>query len=329
MSVRLDDRPPAEKLQTSEAIGRWVRAGLITKEQGEAILRAEAERTGRLAPAKSRVPLVAEVLAYIGAALALAAIGVLLGQHWDELAPAAHIALAAAATAVLAVGGWLIRDTVDPAYRRLASVLWLLSTGTFAGAVAIVTVEVWGPSAAATALTASACATGYALAVWAWRTSGLQLLALAGAGFATVGSILALTAASPSVVVLVVWAFGLAWFGATRLKLLRPGEASYILGALALLVAPWVSDLDWPAFLGLATAIGLMTASVGLRQTPLLFLGAIGLFCFLTRVVVIYFAGTIGVPMALLLAGVLLVGIALVTARLYRAAPHGGRGAPS
>jgi len=326
MSIRLDERPRAAKMETSEAIRRWVRAGLISKEQGDAILRSEAEWTGRVAAAGSRVPLVAEVLAYIGAALALAAIGVLLRQHWHELAPTARFALAAAATALFALGGWLLRGAADPALQRLAGVLWLVSAGTFAGTVAILVVEAWGPSDATTALTASMCAMAYTLAVWAWRPRALQLLALAGAGLATVGSILALTSAPATAVVLSVWAFGLAWFVATWRRILRPADAGFVAGALALLVAPWISDLDWPAFLGLATAVGLMAASVALHQTPLLVLGAIGLFGFLTRTIAIYFAGTVGVPMALLLAGVLLVGVALVTARLYRAAPRGRSG---
>jgi hypothetical protein len=62
-----------------------------------------------------------------------------------------------------------------------------------------------------------------------------------------------------------------------------------------------------------------MAASVPLRNTPLLALGTLAMFGYVTSVVVRYFHQSLGVPGALAITGVLILGLAVVTARLMRA----------
>ena len=320
-------RPPGADLRDS--LDRWVEAGLVTREQAKAISRAEAEPGGPPPRRQRRVPLVAEVLGYLGAVLALAAGAILVGQHWGDLAPAAHIAIAAVVTVALWLGGWILRDADERALERLAAVLWLLSVGAFAWLGAILADDVWKPSPEATAAVVSACTALYAATLWAWRQRSLQLVALAGAGVATAGWVAAFAGVSPEWISLVVWGFGLAWFIGAWRGALRPPTAAYVLGALPILLGPWtaVGVAEPMMFLGLASAAALMAGSVPLRQTPVLFLGAIGMFGFVTAIVIRYFADTIGASAALLLAGLVMIAIALVTARLYRRSPQ--KGAPS
>src|SRR2546421_8828066 len=81
--------------------------------------------TGLQADTGSRLPLAAEALGYAGGVLAIAA-GIYLARDlWPGLSTGAVLAFAAVACAVL---GAAVRTTGDPAFRRLRSVLWLLST---------------------------------------------------------------------------------------------------------------------------------------------------------------------------------------------------------
>jgi hypothetical protein len=72
-------------------------------------------------------------------------------------------------------------------------------------------------------------------------------------------------------------------------------------------------------WLGVALSVALIGASVVLRHTGVLALGAVGLFGYLTGTIGYYFADTIGVPFALLLSGVVLVGIAIAVTKLRHA----------
>ena len=313
-----------ERSDLRGVLRRAVASGIISAEQADAIRREEAERAAAARRGAGEIPLVTEVLGYVGAVLAAGAVAVLLGKHWDSLGTAAHLTVMAIVTVALLAGGWTLRDNREPAFERLASVLWLLSAVAFGGLVAIFGVDVWQPAATTTALSACAATVVFAGALWAWRPRAPQVFALWAACLATVIAGLVQVDASAAVAVLAPWAFGLVWLGITRQGTLRPPATSYALGALPLLAAPFVTDLGWPVFLGLVSATSVMAASVWLRQTKLLFMGAVALFFFVLRIGVQYFAPALGLPVSLFVAGLALIGIALLTARMYRSAPRGG-----
>ena len=73
--------------------------------------------------------LLAEALGYVGVVLALAGAAVGLAQGWEDLPVWARLAIPAAATGLLLLGGVLLRRQEEPAFRRLMSVLWVLSVG--------------------------------------------------------------------------------------------------------------------------------------------------------------------------------------------------------
>jgi hypothetical protein len=107
-------------------------------------------------------------------------------------------------------------------------------------------------------------------------------------------------------------------------------------GVLLALIAPSLAagEHGWVFAIGIATAAAAMAASVPLRNTPLLALGTLAMFGYVTGVVVRYFHQSLGVPGALAITGVLILGLAAVTARLLRATrppkpEQPGAGAPS
>ena len=62
-----------------------------------------------------------------------------------------------------------------------------------------------------------------------------------------------------------------------------------------------------------------MAASIPLRNTPLLALGTLAMFAYVTSAVLQYFRQSLGIPAALAITGALILGLAVVSARLMRA----------
>jgi hypothetical protein len=99
----------------------------------------------------------------------------------------------------------------------------------------------------------------------------------------------------------------------------EPRRVSLTLGPLAGLTGAFVASGDRTSlgvWLGIAVSVGLVAASVSLRHTPMLGLGVAGLFAFSVWAIGYYFGETIGTPLVLLVAGVILLAVAFVAARL-------------
>src|SRR5690242_3173170 len=109
-------------------LDRWVADGLIDATQAARIESAEAPPAVPEPAGGSRVPLVAEALGYAGGVLAIAAGIFMVRELWPGFPTWAELALAAVACAALGAGGAVLRTTGEPAFGRLRSVLWLLST---------------------------------------------------------------------------------------------------------------------------------------------------------------------------------------------------------
>jgi CBS-domain-containing membrane protein len=80
-----------------------------------------------------------------------------------------------------------------------------------------------------------------------------------------------------------------------------------------------VGEHGWVYAIAIATASAAMAASIPLRNTPLLALGTLAMFGYVTSVAVHYLHQSLGVPAALAITGVLIIGLAVVSARLMRA----------
>jgi hypothetical protein len=123
---------------------------------------------------------------------------------------------------------------------------------------------------------------------------------------------------------------GFAWTALGWMGRAEPRRASLTLGPLAGLTGAFVASADRTnvgVWLGIAVSVGLVAASVSLRHTPMLGLGIAGLFAFSVWAIGYYFGETIGTPLVLLVAGVVLLAVAFVAARLRgltseRSPPH-------
>lgn len=233
-----------------------------------------------------------------------------------------------------------MRQVREPAIQRLAGVAWFLSVAGVAGAVWLALYHVHGKTDAVTAVAAGAGATLYAAALWLVRRGAPQSLALfAGLVITTLGvaDIITVPAGpgpaaplSPApnlptpllAIALPLWVFGLAWAGLGWRRYVGPLWVTIPSGVILALMAPSFAagHYGWMYAIGIATAAAAMAASVPLRNTPLLALGALTLFGYLTAVAARYLHQSLEGPSALAITGVLVIGLAVVSARPMRAA---------
>lgn len=300
-------------------IDRWVAEGLITAEQGRAILASEEAGL----PAPRKVPLVAEALGYLGASLALVAAFVVVAQFWAELEDWARLSLIALATVILWSAGWWVRGSDEPAVRRLTSFLWFLSSAGVAFFTGLVADDVLGARSRTTLLAVGLATALYAGVLWRLRPTALQHLALfAGVLTALSGLLGHLPTLPEEYYGLALWGFGLVWAVLAWGGIAPPQRAAYALGSLAMLVGAQGFAFDERSLrilLGLATSAGLIGVGVALGTVLLLGFGAVGIFVFVPQALFEWFGDTLGGPVVLFLTGVILLGAALVTARLKQA----------
>jgi hypothetical protein len=315
-------------------VARWVEAGVIGPEQGEAILALEALEgpgPGR-EPAGRRRAVVVEVLGYLGGVLALVAGFVVGAESWDRLGRWGRVGVLAVVTGVLLAAGWWLRGTGErgsggQGLARLASVLWLGAVAGFAGVLAVLLDGDSSDALGDPSLWVAAGALGLALGLYLLERRVLQQAAL----FAAVVAVMVAagerlgwsweTVEGYGLLVL-----GVAWLELGRRGLVAPRRTSEALGSLALLSGPEALDAagsgqgDWGLWLGLGLAVGLVVAGSALRRNVPLGIGAAGMVVFLGQVAGEHWRD-LGAPLAILLVGLGLVAAAVALARLRPAAP--------
>jgi hypothetical protein len=291
----------------------WARRqGLLITEQA-----AEGKQGTR------RISLLTEAVAYIGAILILAGGIAAVAQQWHSITGWGRVALFAGTAVFFLAVGIVVRRVHEPAIQRLVDVVWFLSVAGVAGAVGFAAHDVYRNTAAVTALAVGVGITVYSAALWLVRQHALQNFAVFTGLVVTIcGVIVAIDDSAPSLAfALALWVFGLVWAGLGWQRYVEPLWVTVPSGVILALIAPAlaVGEHGWVYAIGIATAAAAMAASVRLRNTPLLALGALAMFGYVTSVVVRYFHESLGVPGALAIAGVLILGLAAVTAQLMRA----------
>ena len=278
-----------------------------------------------------RISLLTEAVAYIGVILLLAGGAAAIGQRWNGIPSWGHVGVFAAAAVFFLLAGIIVRQVREPAIQRLAGVAWFLSVAGVAGAVGLAAHEVYGNNnAAVTAIAVGLAVTVYAAALWLVRRRALQNLALFAGLVVTIlgiaGIIVTVAGGAGSArwlaFALALWVFGLAWAGLGWQRYVEPVWVTIPSGVILALIAPSFAagDHGWMYAIGIATAAAAMAASVPPRNVPLLALGTLAMFGYVTSVAARYLHESLGVPSALAIIGVLIIGLAVVSARLMRAA---------
>jgi hypothetical protein len=275
------------------------------------------------APGARRISLLTEAVAYVGAILILAGGIAAIGQRWHSFSDWAHVGVLAGAAVFFLLAGVIVRGVREPAIQRLVDVVWFLSVACVAGATGFAAHDVYGNSGPVTALAVGVAVTAYAAVLWLVRRHALQNFAVfAGLVVTVCGLIVTIDSSPPAFAfTLALWGLGLAWAWLGWRRYAEPLWVSVPSGVILALFAPAlaVGEYGWVYAIGIGTAAAAMAASVPLRNTPLLALGSLAMFGYVTGVVVRYFHESLGVPGALAITGVLILGLAVVTARLMRA----------
>ena len=275
-------------------------------------------------PARRRISLLTEAVAYVGAILLLAGGIAAIGQQWNSIGHWGQVGVFAGAAAFFLLIGVLVHQVSEPAIQRMVGVVWFLSVAGVAGAVGVAAHDVYRNRSAVTVLAVGIAVTLYAAVLWLIRRRALQNAALfAGLVITICGIIVTATgrgSAPPLAFAFALWGFGLAWAAAGWQRYVEPIWVTIPSGVILALVAPSLAagEYGWVYAIAIATAAAAMAASVPLRNTPLLALGTLAMFGYVTAVVVQYFHQTLGIPAALAVTGVLILGLAVVSARLMR-----------
>jgi hypothetical protein len=293
-------------------VERWVEAGVIGREQGDAILALEAE------PGGGRRAVAVEVLGYLGGGLALVAGFVIGTKSWDQLGYWGRVGALAVVTGVLLGAGWRLRRGEGRVSPRLASVLWLAAVAAFAGLLAVALGGRSGDAVDDPSLWVTGGSLVLAGGLYRLERRAPQQVALFVAAVATLvaaGDELGWSWARPESGGLL--ALGAVWLELGRRRLVEPRRTSEALGALGLVagaealatVGPGAGDGlgqgGWGLWLGLGVAVALVVAGSALRRSVLLGLGAAAEYW-----------QDLGAPLAILLVGLGLVAAAALLARM-------------
>jgi hypothetical protein len=327
--------------ELTEQLARWTAAGIIDETQ--AIRIGSAERAGsepreasagtgagpghvghapasESAPQRPRrsLPLVVEVLGYVGAVIAISAAFVVVRQLWPNVPSAATLPFTAIAAIVLMAAGAALAGRGDAAFGRLRSVLFLLSTAAAGGFAAILASDVLKLSDMSVALLAEGTWAVVAVALW-WRNrSGPQLLALYG-GLATL-LITSMNQVIPNLTVVGagvgIWTLSAAWGIAAGRGYLAPQRIGLAAGAAGILVGA-ILTMDNPAgqALALLTVAALLVAGIATARVMFIGIGAAGTLWVVPDTAGRYLPGSVAAPLAVTIVGLVLLAIALWLAR--------------
>jgi hypothetical protein len=320
-----------EKL-VDEALTRWHHAGLVDDRTLAAIRRFEESRpssAGTAATGSSRrhgrVGLLAEGLAYLGAALAFGAGVALFSELWFEMGGTARTLTAAGGTLAVGGGAAALGRSDSPPVARLRSLLAALAIVGLGLTIGVGLTELTSMSEEMTTLIAGAVALVAAVPVHLARPSWPTALA-AGAALMTATLAGEAVAGWGDNEVQAGWtmaALGALWAALGWLGLGRPRGAFEIPGLLTLGFG--IQMLAFAAFplaanvVGLAVAAAVLALGMVQERTSPAVLGGLGIAVFAPQVVLELFGDTIGGPLALFVGSLALVAAAVVVLRLRNA----------
>jgi hypothetical protein len=268
-----------------------------------------------------------EAVTYAGAAIALAALGTWVFPRWSTWSGDVQPILPGIAAITLLVLGWLIRDEDNQVARRVTGAVWAFGTlfvAWFVWALTAGSVAYAGPWLP---LIVAGSTVAVAIALWALHRHTLQVIAVVTAVLATAYVGLALLPAPADWMYAMTFVgLGVIVIGLAALGQFPPRTASFVMGALAVLIAPVVAitvvtSASTPIrtwlFLGVGLAAALSASGVLLRSVSMRVLGALGLFGFVTALIQRYYVDTTAFGLTVAILGAVMVLGALAGLWLY------------
>lgn len=264
---------PRLSAATAAQLDRWVDAGLLAPEQAEAILAFERQApgprgaTGRPA---SRVPPVAEALGYVGAALSVAGLVLVVLHYWPGLPDAGRLALAVGASVLLSAAGAAVREGGNQALTRLRWVLWTAATGSTGLAAAVLAGDILASSPTTVVVATAAAVSVDAGLRWRWRARPLQQVAALAGLVVTVAAIVA-EVGSEGAVGLAAWAAGAGLVGVGLRRGTPLPWLTEACGAGAVLVGAGIVAGAWQGpglLLAVASALVLVAVAIAGALAP-------------------------------------------------------------
>ncbi len=297
----------------------WLNDGIISAEQAEQMrlsVLGVPELGERETEPERRIPIITEILGYVGAALAIWAVMFLVSEFWTNLSDWAQASLFGALALVLFAGGAALVGSAEPALQRLSGVLWAGCVGSLAGALFIVFDLIAGIRVELSSTLIGAIATAIAAAMLWKQRSVIQHVVLFAAALTTVVSLLTL-GPEPELFVygFVVWAYALIWLLVARAEVLPSPTVGIVLGGIAMLYGAQIAAIEDAAvigiLLGLATAGLFATAGVVFRERLAIIFGGIGIFMFVPQAMFHFLGETFGGMFGLFLSGLIIIALAI------------------
>ena len=303
--------PPGRSATSVEAwVDGWLAQGIITEEQARLMLagRPVEQEAGRHGARTASIAL--EVAGYLGGALVVVATLLVGARYWDELTTAVRLVTIGAAVAGLLIAGLLVSG-LGPVGTRLTSVLFLASTASFSGlvAVAVDTAPSWHDHAS---VVIAASTASYAVLLWLWHRTLVQQVVVAASGMVTAGVLIGDLTDADALPGLGVWGVAAAWMVLGLRGRPAPSRfvpalagAAMVLGVILTLPTPWGFAL---AFVTIALLVRLAALR---RDLLLLAVAALGMLQVLPAAAVEWFPDSVVAPFVLLAVGVLMVAAAV------------------
>ena len=304
----------------SSLVETWVADQLITAEQADRIL-VRGDVAVQAPPAVPKRPherasLVVEALGYLGGVIILVASVLIASLYWDEVGTTVRLAIVGGVAAVLLAAGLAVPERLEDVGIRFRSVLWLLSTGAFAGFLGLLGADALDMAGKDVFLLVSAGAAVHAGSLWLIGRTPVQQVAMMAGAMLTAAALTNELGVSDALPGFAVWGVALIWLLLGWGGVLEPRRFVMVLGAAAMFIGAMTTIPTYGGIaLALVTAAAVVATAVLFRDLLLLAVGAVGTLLVLPSSVVELFPGDLAAPIALLVVGALLVGAGLFIAR--------------
>ncbi|MFV0463967.1 MAG: DUF2157 domain-containing protein [Nostocoides sp.] len=303
-------------------IDHWVETGLITPAQAAQMRTDLAAGGSATSPGSSHRPspasIAVEALGYVGGAIIVVGIGLLLSRWWADLGAWGRIALVGLVTLALVGAGMLVPTRTGPG-QRLQPVLWLAATVGTAFTTGLLADHALSPQSPWTAAAAALAAAAVSAGLWSIGRHPVQHVSTALA--AAIAAMLA-TAAATSPTETWLWpglamcAVGTGWALLADRSLVRPRRIGLYVGAALSGIGAMTTMGDTP---GPAIALTVVAAwlVVALRRADLvlLALASAATLVVVPTAVSTWFPGALSAAIALVIIGAVLVAAAVVVVR--------------